>query len=68
MRKDGEATLVVGGPVAKKGGAATIKVSLPADAKKQIASLKAGDRVKVKGEYSVGFDGMIHISRAYIAP
>lgn len=67
VRKDGEASLIVGGP-GKKGTAVTIKVNLPLDAKKQIANLKAGERVKVKGEYSSTYDNMININRAWIVP
>ncbi|MBP3960232.1 hypothetical protein J8F10_33820 [Gemmata sp. G18] len=64
--KDGDQSLYVVGNLKKS--TVRIKVTLPSDAKKQIATLKAGDRVKIKGEYSSSSDNVIYINRAWIAP
>ena len=65
--KDGEAALLVVG--ASKKGMTKIKVTLPFDARKQIATMKPGDPIKtIKGEYSSSSDGVIYINRAWIVP
>ncbi len=66
--KDGEvAVLVVG--TSKKGTGSKIKVTLPFDARKQIANLKPGDRIKtVKGEYAGSSGNTLYVNRAWIVP
>jgi hypothetical protein len=64
-------TLYLVPPVkSKKGGPDRIKVTIPSTLKSQIANLKPGDQVRVKGECA-GMskeDGVVSINRAWIAP
>ena len=65
--KEGEASLILNASF-KKGPATRIKVTMPLDARKQLAGLKPGDKVKVKGEYAGSSEKVILVNRAWIVP
>lgn len=67
--KENDSTLIVVSGAKGKVPTTKIKVSLPLDAKGQIANLKPGEKVKaIRGEYSSSDASTIYINRAYIAP
>ncbi|HEY1188563.1 MAG TPA: hypothetical protein VGE74_13000, partial [Gemmata sp.] len=67
-RKESDTALVVSaGP---QGGSARFRVTVPFDTvfRKQLADLKPGDRIKIKGEYHESHNGTVNLQRAWLAP
>ncbi|HEY1188126.1 MAG TPA: MJ0042-type zinc finger domain-containing protein [Gemmata sp.] len=67
-RRVNDTTLMISPGPSKKAGTARIKVVVPIDDnfKKQIANLKIGDRVTIKGEYISSYENTINIHGAWI--
>jgi hypothetical protein len=63
-----EAAALVVVSTSKKGPPVKIKATLPADYVKQLAGVKVGDRVTIKGEYSSSSDGTIYLNRCWVVP